>query len=71
MNIQIPRLNETIQGYLFIIAGLVLFLHATNIVQIGLTAVIVISSILLMAYGFIKAGLYDQLVHLFSGKKNK
>lgn len=71
MNIHVPRLSETVQGILFIIAGLVLFLHATNIIQLGLTGVIIISSILLMLYGFFKADFYEKLVHLFSGKKNK
>jgi len=62
MNVRIPHVSETLQGILFIIAGLVLFLHATNIIQIGLTTVIIVGSILLIVYGFIKAGFYAQVM---------
>lgn len=71
MNVNIPEVSKTGRGILLMIAGLVLFVHATNIIHLGLTTVIIVASIILMIYGFLKAGLYEKLVQLFSGRKHQ
>lgn len=51
---QLPHLSETVQGVLLFLFGLVLFLHVTNLLTIGTTTIVLLASLALMVYGFIK-----------------
>lgn len=65
MNPHIPNLSHNIKGMLVFIAGLILFLHVTNIVTIGLNLIILLASIILMVYGFIEMDAYNKLRRMF------
>lgn len=50
----IPQLSHDVQGLLLFLFGLLLFLNVTNILVFGTKTVILLASLALMAYGFIK-----------------
>jgi hypothetical protein len=50
----LPRLSETVQGILLFSFGLVLFLYVTGLLTMGTPTLILLASLALMAYGFIK-----------------
>jgi cell division protein FtsW (lipid II flippase) len=69
MNVHVPNLSDTAIGVLIMIGGIVLFLHATNIITVGLTAIILVASIIMIIYGGIKAHIYQRIMKLFNRKK--
>lgn len=50
----IPQMSVNFQGLLLFLFGLVLFLHVTNILVFGTKTIILLASLALMAYGFMK-----------------
>lgn len=50
----IPQLSQDVQGLLLFVFGLLLFLNVTNILVFGTKTIIILASLALMAYGFIK-----------------
>lgn len=56
--------NHTIQGILLLIAGVLLFLYTLNILTTGITIVLIIASIALIAYGAMVSGLDKIIMNL-------
>ena len=50
----LKTMSETNKGVLFMLAGLVLLLHTLGILRTGLNYILIITSLYLLAYGFIK-----------------
>ena len=68
-HIQIPRFSQDVKGALIMLAGLILFLYATNIITIGLQTVIIIASLVLIVYGFIELDGYNKVMKLVNKRK--
>lgn len=66
---QSPHMSHIARGALFLAAGITLFLYVTNIITTSLSVIILLSSLLLMIYGFIEIGGYKKLIMLLNGKK--
>lgn len=62
MQIQIPQPSRTIKGLLFLVSGIVLFLHVTNLVRMGLNTVIFLASLALIFYGLLEMNAYNKLM---------
>lgn len=50
----IPQLSQDVQGLLLFLFGLLLLLNVTNILVFGTKTIIILASLALMVYGFIK-----------------
>jgi hypothetical protein len=61
MQIRIPRLNNITRGYLFLISGIILFLHVTNLVPIGLNIIVLLASLGLIFYGLLELDAFSKL----------
>lgn len=68
-NIQIPRFSHDTKGALIMLAGIILFLYATNIITIGLQTVIVLASLILIVYGFMELDGYNKVMKLVNKRK--
>lgn len=68
----LSRLSDNHKGILMIITGAILLLHTMEIIQTGLNLMIIIGSIMLIIYGFFKAGYDKKLIQtLQTTQKNK
>jgi hypothetical protein len=62
-------LSKRAQGVAIMAIGVILFLNATGFIQRGLSSVVIISSIVLMVYGFVQAHAFEYIQSLWNGKK--
>jgi hypothetical protein len=60
--------KKTVVGFLYIAGGLTLLLHTLGIFEKGFKAILVILSLLIIALGFIKSGLWAYLYEKFLRK---
>ena len=65
------RLSDNHKGILMIAAGAILLLHTMGIIQTGLSFLIIIGSIMLIVYGFFKAGYDKRLINLLQTTQKK
>ena len=61
---QIPQVSTKYQGLLLFLFGVILFLYVTKILEFGTSTLLLISSIALMAYGFMKMNGLSKLKRL-------
>lgn len=61
-------LTEVQKGVLYIVGGVILLLHTLNIIQRGLSTIIIFGSLAAIVYGIFKARLHKRIFALIQKK---
>jgi len=69
MTMFIDRLPNTLQGLLYMAAGLIIVLYALGLVQKGINFAVIIGGLFLMTLGYGKSGLGEKVSALMHRNK--
>lgn len=65
----IDRLPHSLQGLLYMVAGLIIILYALGLVQKGISFAIIMGGLFLMTLGYSKSGLAEKVSELMRKHK--